>query len=365
MKRIDYLDGHRGIAILLVIFFHAFSRWTELVPYTDTYAQFPLFKFGFLGVQLFFLLSGFVILMTLEKCINFKDFLYRRWLRLFPAMLICSVVIFFSSDFFFERPNGAPSAKDLIPGLTFIEPYILSKLIGTVKNIEGAFWSLYVEFKFYIIAASLYFLIGSRKLVVSLFILFFLDTALTQLNQDSDHILIYYLSSISNLLSFKYFGWFAAGSSFYIFTKDGNKAWFYLGVLMCVFSSFATAVTSNSLGTLIAILCISIFFSCSLVSRSIQRLLSNKILLFFGYISYPLYLLHENMMISLIIKFNTLLPPSINFLLPVFAITFIASIAFIVAKYIEKPVKSIISNKIVRPISKIILAIRRRTYTHL
>ena len=136
MKRIDYLDGHRGIAILLVIFFHAFSRWTELVPYTDTYAQFPLFQFGFLGVQLFFLLSGFVILMTLEKCVDFKSFLYRRWLRLFPAMSICSVVIFFSTDFFFERPGGIPSAKDLIPGLTFIEPYILSKLIGSVQSID-------------------------------------------------------------------------------------------------------------------------------------------------------------------------------------------------------------------------------------
>ena len=358
MKRIDYLDGHRGIAILLVIFYHAFNRWTELVPYTDTYAHFPLFQFGFLGVQLFFILSGFVILMTLEKCVDFKSFLYRRWLRLFPAMLICSVVIFLSSDFFFERPNGIPSAKDLIPGLTFIEPYILSKLIGSVQSIEVAFWSLYVEFKFYIISAFIYFLVGSRKLVASLFILFFFGTALIQLDQHSDNNLIHYLSSISHHLSLKYFGWFAAGSSFYLFVKDSNKKWFFLGVLMCFFSSLATAVFSNSLGTLIAILCISIFFSYSLVSKSVQRLLSNKFLLFFGYVSYPLYLLHENMMISLTIKFNTILPPNFNFLLPVFAIVFIASIAFVIARYIEKPVKSFISNKIVNSAKKMMLAIK-------
>lgn len=350
MKRIDYLDGHRGIAILLVIFFHAFSRWTELVPYTDTYAQFPLFKFGYLGVQLFFLLSGFVILMTLERCVDFKVFLYQRWLRLFPAMLICSVVIFFTADFFFERPNGIPSAKDLIPGLTFIEPYLLSKLIGPVQSIEVAFWSLYVEFKFYIIAAFLYFLIGSRKLVVSLSLLFIFDTALRQLDQHTENHLIYFLASISHYLSLKYFGWFAAGSAFYLFLKENNKKWFFLGILMCLFSSLATAAISNSFGTLIAILCISMFFACSIVSISIQRLLSNKFLLFFGYVSYPLYLLHENMMISLTIKFNTLLPPSINFLLPVFAIAFIASLAFVIARYIEKPTKKIISNKIVNPI---------------
>jgi peptidoglycan/LPS O-acetylase OafA/YrhL len=352
MKRIDYLDGHRGIAILLVIFFHAFSRWTELVPYTDTYAQFPLFKFGFLGVQLFFLLSGFVILMTLEKCVDFKSFLYRRWLRLFPAMLICSVVIFFSTGFFFERPNGIPSAKDLIPGLTFIEPYILSKLIGSVQSIEAAFWSLYVEFKFYVISAFLYFLVGSNKLVVSLFILFIFGTALIHLDQYYDNNLIRYLSSISHHLSLKYFGWFAAGSSFYLFVKESNKKWFILGLLMCFFSSLATAVFSNSLGTLIAILCISIFFSYSLVSQTVQKLLSNKFLLFFGYVSYPLYLLHENMMISLTIKFNTILPASLNFLLPVFAVAFIASIAFFIARYIEMPVKNTISSKIITPFLK-------------
>ena len=352
MKRIDYLDGHRGIAILLVIFFHAFSRWTELVPYTDTYAQFPLFQYGFLGVQLFFLLSGFVILMTLEKCVDFKNFLYRRWLRLFPAMLICSVIIYLSANFFFERPNGTPLAKDLIPGLTFIDPYILSKLIGTVKSIEGAFWSLYVEFKFYIISAFLYFIIGSRKLVVSLFILFVFGTAAIQLDQKFNNIILHFFSSISHHLSFKYFGWFAAGSSFYMYTKEDNKKWFFLGVIMCIFSSMATAMNSNSLGTLIAILCISIFFSLSLVNRSIQELLSNKILLFFGYVSYPLYLLHENMMISLTIKYSTTLPDSINFLLPVFAIALISGVAFIIARYIEKPVKNTISSKVITPFVK-------------
>ncbi|KGJ96012.1 acyltransferase family protein [Colwellia psychrerythraea] len=350
MRRIDYLDGHRGIAILLVVFFHAFSRWTELVPYGDTYAQFPLFKFGFLGVQLFFLLSGFVILMSLEKSSHFKSFLYRRWLRLFPCMLICSVIIFMTKDIFFERPQGIPSAKDLIPGLTFIEPYILSKLIGSVNSIEGAFWSLYVEFKFYAIAAFLYFLIGSRKLVVSLFILFIFSFTVTNLSNYTDNSLIAYSSSISHHLSFEYFGWFAAGTSFYMFIKHDNKKWFLLGLLMCTTSSLVTALESNSLGIFVAIMAISTLFSYSLVNRNIQKLLSNKFLLFFGYISYPLYLLHENMMISLTIQFKSLLPENISFLLPVLAIVFISSVAYIIAKHIEKPVKTAIADNLLSPI---------------
>lgn len=121
-QRIEYLDGHRGIAILLVVFFHAYVRWAALVPYGNQYREIFLFKFGWLGVQLFFMISGFVILMTLEKSANRKKFLYRRWIRLFPAMLACSVMIFITSDFFSERPDGIPTWESLLPGLTFIEP---------------------------------------------------------------------------------------------------------------------------------------------------------------------------------------------------------------------------------------------------
>ena len=64
--RLAYLDGMRGVAILLVLLFHAFARWPDLVPYGDQYQSVPLFRVGFIGVNLFFIISGFVILMTLE-----------------------------------------------------------------------------------------------------------------------------------------------------------------------------------------------------------------------------------------------------------------------------------------------------------
>ena len=86
--RIAFLDGLRGIAILLVVFYHAYTRWSDIVPYGARYAHFPVAQLGWLGVELFFMISGFVIYMTLEKCRSFGEFLYRRWLRLFPAMLL-------------------------------------------------------------------------------------------------------------------------------------------------------------------------------------------------------------------------------------------------------------------------------------
>lgn len=349
MKRINYLDGHRGIAILLVVGFHAYTRWPELVPYGDSYSY--IFQYGFLGVQLFFLLSGFVILMTLERCTTFSNFLYKRWLRLFPAMLVCSLIIFFTAPFFFERPAGIPSAKDLIPGLLLLEPIILSKLIGQVASVEGAFWSIYVEVKFYVISGALYFLVGSRKMILGLFTFFLFSIFSSNLQEHFDNQLLGYATSISFYLSFKYFGWFAAGCAFYMFSKTKEKTWFVYALTICILSSIATAAGGKSLGTFAAMLAISSLFALTLISSKAQKVVGNRYLVYFGFISYPLYLVHENMMISLIIKLGAILPQDFHMFLPIYGVFFVSSIAYIIVKYIEGPVKNgldyIIQNKAV------------------
>ena len=77
MQRIKYLDGLRGIAILLVILYHAFggNGYNGVIHYGGSFSDVLFFKFGYLGVQLFFLISGFVILMTLEKSKSFIHFI--------------------------------------------------------------------------------------------------------------------------------------------------------------------------------------------------------------------------------------------------------------------------------------------------
>ena len=81
----DYLpeiDGLRAISILGVLFFHLFPK---------------TFSFGYLGVDLFFVISGYLItsiILRKQKSSNFKltDFWSRRIVRLFPAILIVSTI---------------------------------------------------------------------------------------------------------------------------------------------------------------------------------------------------------------------------------------------------------------------------------
>src|SRR5690606_36957541 len=136
----------------------SYVRYPESVPYGDRFTGVILFKEGLLGVQLFFLLSGFVILMTLQKTRSYLEFLKKRWLRLFPAMLIVTVILFPISQFLPERPKGVPDWVDLIPGLTFIDPTWIELFTKSkVDELEGTFWSLYVEVKYYLFFGGMYF----------------------------------------------------------------------------------------------------------------------------------------------------------------------------------------------------------------
>ena len=78
------LDGVRGIAVLLVVFYHARTEW---------------FPGGYIGVDVFFVLSGFLITRLLrqefaaKESISFRNFYIRRGLRLLPALvLVCAAV---------------------------------------------------------------------------------------------------------------------------------------------------------------------------------------------------------------------------------------------------------------------------------
>lgn len=357
MTRIQYLDGHRGVAILLVLFFHAYTRWAEVMPFGAAYADIPLFKYGYLGVQLFFLISGFVILMTLEKCQKFSQFIYRRWLRLFPAMLICTLIIYLTESIFIERPAGQLAMKDMLAGLFFIEPYIWYKLIGVeLKSIEPAFWSLYVEFKFYIIAAAFYFLLGSKRLVWTLFLCFLLSMIVEMLKEYSFVPVYMYAESIVVLLSFKHFGWFSAGAAFYMYVNSDRIYWFYAGCVISVLSAFH--VSNNDFMTFAFATLLSALFAISIVSSKLQQILSNRFLLYLGAISYPLYLLHENMMVSATIQLAPIFSFIPSVVLPIFCITLISFLALFISKYAEPKVKYIIKKR-VEYLSEIILLSRK------
>jgi peptidoglycan/LPS O-acetylase OafA/YrhL len=333
-NRLEFLDSLRGIAILLVVGYHAFARWPEVVPYGNQYGSIEIFRQGLLGVQLFFLISGFVILMSLGASKGPVVFLFKRWSRLFPVMMIATVVVYATSGFFHERPWGQPQLLDVLPGLTFVEPTWWSAVMGQqIRDVEGAFWSLYVEFKFYFIAAALYFVLGREKLVFALASMFVFAVAVQQMGAYMTHPLINIAGKVSNNLSFQYFGWFASGAAFFIFYKTQERSWVYLAIALAIASSL------NSKYPVGALLVSSVFIA-AITSERVQQLLVSRFLMFFGFVSYPLYLLHENMMISLIVKLGEAFPEVPGYFLPVVPLAAIVAMSYLITRYMDSQIKN-------------------------
>jgi peptidoglycan/LPS O-acetylase OafA/YrhL len=337
--RIAFLDGHRGVAILLVALYHAYARWPTFVPYGNRFGDIALFKYGSLGVELFFLLSGFVILMTLEKCSTPREFMVRRWLRLFPAMLICSLFVFVTAWCFTERPGSLPNLDSLLPGLTFIDDRWWQLLLGRpVSSIEGAFWSLYVEFKFYVFAAIVYYWRGRKVLIGALVFLFLVSSAIRAAPDVPGVSSLPLLRAFSDFLSMRYFGWFASGAAFYVALQTRSNRWFAIAMIAVI--ACAVSESHLELPRLIAALAVSLLFAASLTITIVQKILCNRFLQFCGAISYPFYLMHEGMMISMIVKLGRAFSDIPMFLLPLPAIAVISFFAFVIARFCEPAVRA-------------------------
>jgi peptidoglycan/LPS O-acetylase OafA/YrhL len=327
LKRISFLDGLRGVAILMVILFHAYVRWPKLVLYGNKYSGIVFFKYGWLGVDLFFIISGFVILMTLEKTNSFFQFIYHRWLRLFPAMLIVSILVFATARVFFpERPAGIPVLRDLLPGLIFISNDNLARIFHSPMGVlDGVYWSLFVEAKFYVIFGIIFFTFGVNAAIASLIGLF----VCSMLN-------VHFIS----IFSPEFMGWFASGAMYYLYFKSRGKKYLWMGILMALAS--ALFLPKGNADAHLAAAIMSLFFMLVIINERLQSLIGSKFLLFLGFISYPLYLIHQNMMIALIVKLGRWMPFMPDFLLPVIPIAFVIAIGWIIAKYTEPGLRGIL-----------------------
>src|SRR5947209_4540546 len=139
-KRISTLDSLRGIAALSVVIYHYTYRFR--LKFGHDYSSIYDLKIGFYGVELFFIISGFVIFMTVEKCKNGADFAFKRFTRLYPTYWLC-LFISFTFLYFFGISAQRPTFTELLINLSMVQ-YLLH-----TKSVDGVYWSLLTELIFY------------------------------------------------------------------------------------------------------------------------------------------------------------------------------------------------------------------------
>ena len=126
------LDAMRGIAALFVVLFH-YTRCTYI---GDLFLH-----IGCMGVDLFFIISGFVILLTIENTATIKEFVVNRFARLYPVywtgVIMTTLLIIYLNGFKIEL------LKQFFCNLTMFQYFF------NVSDIDGPYWTLTIELCFY------------------------------------------------------------------------------------------------------------------------------------------------------------------------------------------------------------------------
>jgi peptidoglycan/LPS O-acetylase OafA/YrhL len=144
--RLGVLDGLRGIAVLWVLWYHVWEiSWLspgtslEFLPAT-----------GFVGVHLFFFLSGFVIIYPFVRAARaggappaWSTFAWRRFIKIVPSYVL-SIAVAYAIGYAQIQP-GASLLPDLVTHLLFIHTWFPARF-GTI---DGVLWTLAVEVEFY------------------------------------------------------------------------------------------------------------------------------------------------------------------------------------------------------------------------
>lgn len=311
-SRFAFLDGLRCLAILTVVLFHYFSRWTppnnpeNLYPYGHILLNF--FQFGDFGVKLSFVISGFVIALTLLKCNSIGEFFSRRFARLFPAMFLCSIITFVITSVI---PDGHPFRVHIIsflPSWTFMEPLMYNNLFSTniFDSVDGAYWSLYIEAEFYLLIATIYFLSREhflRNLVAYSVVTFLLETISGAFFLRTGSRLAHYVHWTMHFLQASdCLPWFLLGIGFFLYAKGKSPAqWgapLALGITQLLIASGGKMIPA-----LVALAITGIFYT-AMTLPILGRILSYNPLVQTGRASYPLYLLHQNAGVTLIRFFS-------------------------------------------------------------
>lgn len=134
--RITGLDSLRGLAALAVVIYHYTDAYNHVLD--EHLALWFDFKRGNLGVDAFFVISGFVIFMTLDKSTSAADFVVSRFSRLFPAYWVCLVCTYVGVDL-----SGLPRFH--YPLADFAANFTMVQQALGFSHIDGVYWTLQLE----------------------------------------------------------------------------------------------------------------------------------------------------------------------------------------------------------------------------
>ena len=320
--RLGQVDGLRTIAVAMVVCFHYLDRWTtptfalNIYPYGSTYAHHFL-TYGAYGVQLFFIISGFVIFLTLERCTSLIEFFVRRIVRLWPALILATFATILIARSLAGSPPHASDTNSLLPSLTLIPKYVWGLLgVHTSGYADGVLWSLWIEIQFYLVAGIIFFVARRYFLYVMTAIAVALS-ALTYVVLDhlgrglglhlSPRVAFHLREFLIGSNMEAHLWWFIFGMAMYQLwagrSRTSNLVIAGIAIIFQELTSLHLAPWGPGKGPIFALVIVGIFalFAGGLYLPALGRVLSLRWMRKIGEASYLMYLIHEVIGLTLVI----------------------------------------------------------------
>lgn len=287
--RLAALDGLRLLAAVAVLAYHYTAIDQEFWG-NAAGEEFPaasvVTRYGYLGVELFFVISGFVILMTAYGR-ALPGFVASRISRLYPAYW-AAVLLTVALQTFWEGGRQVEPVEALV-NLTMLQE------AWDIRSVQGAFWTLWVELKFYLLIGVLIALGGvTRQRAIAYALLWPVLAELTRATE---------AGLLSSLLIPSWAPYFAGGMLLYLLHREGPDLLVLLGlglnVVLCIRQATVFAAEravvhsevaiSTPVVSLLVVLMFAAVYACSVgpLARVDQPWLTLA-----GALTYPLYLVH-------------------------------------------------------------------------
>lgn len=331
--RLGLLDGLRIVAALLVVLYH-YTAWGHNYWGGNAPEMWPVLSsvtvYGQLGVQLFFLISGFVILMSLQGR-NVIQFISSRIGRLYPAYWLAVIAAAILCFVIWPHVGEGRTLGDILPNLTMMQNGF------GFQDLDGVYWTLWVELRFYVLLGVMLALgLAKDRYILILSVLW-----------PSVGLLLHFTTynKLQEWIAGEYAALFAAGMVLFLIHKQGHSVlkWAVVAFNTCVAAYFTGIKGSEDALNLsqmqipawhyqlIVILCVA---ALALVTLSPLSKIESKWLVVAGSLTYPLYLFHEIWGWWII---NQLHPTVNKYVLLLGTISFMLAIAWLVARFVEKP----------------------------
>jgi peptidoglycan/LPS O-acetylase OafA/YrhL len=329
--RLRELDLLRLLAAVAVVLFHYTARENAAWGGRDPLEVFPdlsaVTRYGFLGVELFFMISGFVILMTAWRK-RVGEFAIARVTRLFPAYLF-AVVFTAVVVTVFGTLDYSVTPVQVLTNLTMLQGGL------GVSDVDGVYWSLWVELRFYVLVALLVLYGVSYRTVVGFMVLWLTATVLLTAAP---------VDFLDVFLFPRWSHYFIAGMALYLVHRFGGNLvlWTIVFVTWILALTGADAeatgaenVVNGDIDPTVLMVAVTVLYAVmNLVALGALRWMSWSGLTTLGLLTYPLYLLHEWVGWIMIARLQEALGDVAT--LVVVTLSMVA-LAYLVAKFVEAP----------------------------